>query len=78
MGFASPDRQPRLPAVIRLKLGTHYPCARAVLVTSVSNTAREHGCHFVTPAFTGPVNTGVTLDTRVHNRKKKKKNEENS
>jgi len=25
---------------------THYQCERAVLVTSVSNMAHEHWCHF--------------------------------
>ena len=33
---------------------THYPCSRVVLDTLVTNTAREHGCHFLTPVFTGP------------------------
>jgi len=32
---------------------------RCVLVTSVSNTAREHGCHFLTAVFTGRVHVNT-------------------
>jgi len=30
-----------------------YPCSLAALDTLVTNTAREHGCHFLTLVFTG-------------------------
>ena len=30
-----------------------YKTSRAVLVTSISNTAREHGRHILAPVFTG-------------------------
>ena len=34
------------------------PCSRAVLDTLMTNTAGEHGCHFLTPVFSlRPVNT---------------------
>jgi len=37
-----------------------HPYLRAVLVTSVFNTAREHGCHFGHPcSWAVDVNTGI-------------------
>jgi len=44
----------------RLKLGTHYPCARAVSV----NTARVNTCD--TLLTNTAVNTGAIFDTRVY------------
>jgi len=41
-----------------------HPCSRAVLVTSVSNTAREHGCDFWTPMFTGRAQIYETTTAR--------------
>ena len=38
-------------SALSLKLGIHYPCSRAVFIWS----AREHGCDFLTPVFTGLV-----------------------
>jgi len=34
----------------KVKVGTYYPCSRAVLTGRVVNTAREHGCHFGNPS----------------------------
>jgi len=43
-----------------------HPCSRAVLVTSISITAREHWRHFSTPVFTGRGHCPWTLPwTRI-------------
>ena len=56
---------------LHVELGTHYPCPRALF------TAREHGCHILTPvvmggvhpvtgrAWTRPVHTGCVYRTLV-------------